>query len=192
MRADLFPFQAKALGSLRLALAQARANNNNFGANQVVSFTAPTGAGKTIIMASLIESVYAGDDLYINQLGRTHSFPEEPEAIFLWISDSPELNEQSKLKIELKTDRLRFGQCVTVDESICSREVLEDGKIYFLNTQKLSVSSNLTKTSDTRQYTIWEILSNTVREKGNKLVVIIDEAHRGAIGKEAGRATTIM
>lgn len=192
MRADLFPFQAKALGSLRLALAQARANNNNFGANQVVSFTAPTGAGKTIIMASLIESVYAGDDLYINQLGRTHSFPEEPEAIFLWISDSPELNEQSKLKIELKTDRLRFGQCVTVDESICSREVLEDGKIYFLNTQKLSVSSNLTKTSDTRQYTIWEILSNTVREKGNKLVVIIDEAHRGAIGREAGKATTIM
>lgn len=192
MRADLFPFQAKALGSLRLALAQARANNNSFGANQVVSFTAPTGAGKTIIMASLIESVYAGDDLYINQLGRTHSFPEEPEAIFLWISDSPELNEQSKLKIELKTDRLRFGQCVTVDESICSREVLEDGKIYFLNTQKLSVSSNLTKTSDTRQYTIWEILANTVREKGNKLVVIIDEAHRGAIGKEAGRATTIM
>jgi len=192
MRVDIFPFQAKALGSLRLSLAQAKANHNQFGANQVVSFTAPTGAGKTIIMASLIESVYAGDDLFINQLGRTHSFSEEPDAIFLWISDSPELNEQSKLKIELKTDRLRFGQCVTVDESICSREVLEDGKIYFLNTQKLSVSSNLTKTSDTRQYTIWEILANTVREKGNKLVVIIDEAHRGAIGREAGRATTIM
>lgn len=192
MRVDLFPFQAKALGSLRLALAQAKANHTQFGGNQVISFTAPTGAGKTIIMASLIESVYSGDDLYVNQLGRTHSFSEEPDSIFLWVSDSPELNEQSKQKIELKTDRLRFGQCVTVDESICSREVLEDGKIYFLNTQKLSVSSLITKTSDTRQYTIWEILSNTVKEKGNKLVVIIDEAHRGAIGKEAGKATTIM
>lgn len=192
MRVDLFPFQKKALGDLRIAVANAKASHNNFGINQVVSFTAPTGAGKTIIMESLIESLYSGDDLYINQLGRTLSFAEEPDSIVLWISDSPELNEQSKQKIELKTDKLRFGQCVTIDESICCREMLEEGKIYFLNTQKLSISSNITKTSDTRQYTIWEILSNTVREKGNKLLVIIDEAHRGAIGKEASKATTIM
>ena len=191
MKIELFPFQAKALGGLRLALDSAKDSYKKYGANQVISFTAPTGAGKTIIMASLIESVFAGDDLFVNQINKNVSFPEEPDSIFLWISDSPELNEQSKDKIELKTSRLS-GRCVTVDESICCRDMLEDGKIYFLNTQKLSASSNITKTSDTRQYTIWEILANTVREKGRQLYVIIDEAHRGAIGKEAGKATTIM
>lgn len=72
-------------------------------------------------------------------------------------------------------------------------EMLEDGHIYFLNTQKLSKSSNLTKHSDGRQYTIWETLSNTVREKGDRLYFIIDEAHRGAQGtRDLTKNTTIM
>ena len=72
-------------------------------------------------------------------------------------------------------------------------EVLEDGHIYFLNTQKLSKSSNLTKHSDGRQYTIWETISNTVREKGDRLYFIIDEAHRGAqSARDLTKNTTIM
>jgi len=70
--------------------------------------------------------------------------------------------------------------------------MLEDGNIYFLNTQKLGVSGNLGKRSDTRQYTIWETLTNTVWEKSDRLYFLIDEAHRGMQGREAGRATTIM
>ena len=149
---------------------------------QVVSFTAPTGAGKTIIMASLIESIYFGDD----------SYPDQQNAIFVWLSDSPQLNEQSKQKIDLKADKIRLDQCVTITEETFDREVLDDGHIYFLNTQKLGKSSNLTKHSDTRQYTIWETLANTAREKSDRLYLIIDEAHRGMQGREASRATTIM
>lgn len=70
--------------------------------------------------------------------------------------------------------------------------MLDDGHIYFLNTQKLGKSSNLTKHSDTRQYTIWETLANTAYEKSDRLYLIIDEAHRGMQGREASRATTIM
>ncbi len=149
---------------------------------QVVSFTAPTGAGKTIIMASLIESIFFGDEVY----------PEQPEAIVVWLSDSPQLNEQSKDKIDLKADKIRLGQCVTVQDDSFDQEVFDDGHIYFLNTQKLGKSSNLTKHTDNRQYTIWETLANTAREKSNRLYFIIDEAHRGMQGREAGRATTIM
>ena len=78
---------------------------------QVVSLQAPTGAGKTIIAAALIESIYYGMTLPDGS-----TFDEQPEAIFVWLSDSPELNAQSKQKIELKTDKLRFGQCVTIAE----------------------------------------------------------------------------
>lgn len=77
----------------------------------------------------------------------------------------PAVNEQSKNKIDLKADKIQLGQCVVISDDSFDMEVLEDGHIYFLNTQKLSKSSNLTKHSDGRQYTIWETIANTVYEK---------------------------
>lgn len=183
MKVELFPFQKTALARLRQSVATALGNYRSTHTPQVVSYTAPTGAGKTIVMSALIEDIYYGDELY----------PEQPEAIFIWLSDSPQLNEQSRLKIDLKADKIRLNQCVVISDDAFDMETLEDGHIYFLNTQKLSKSSNLTKHSDGRQYTIWETLSNTVREKGDRLYFIIDEAHRGAQGtRDLTKNTTIM
>lgn len=183
MKIELFPFQKTALARLRQSAATALGNYRSTHTPQVVSYTAPTGAGKTIVMSALIEDIYYGDDLY----------PEQPEAIFIWLSDSPQLNEQSRLKIDLKADKIRLDQCVVISDDAFDMETLEDGHIYFLNTQKLSKSSNLTKHSDGRQYTIWETLSNTVREKGDRLYFIIDEAHRGAqSARDLTKNTTIM
>lgn len=182
MKVELFSFQKKALADIRMKTAEALGSYHRTHAPQVVSFTAPTGAGKTIIMASLIESIFFGDETY----------SEQQNAIIIWLSDSPQLNEQSKLKIDSKADKIRLGQCVTVTEDSFDKEVFEDGHIYFLNTQKLSKTSNLTKKGDGRNYTIWETIANTVREKSDRLYFIIDEAHRGMQGREAGKATTIM
>lgn len=183
MKFELFPFQKTALARLRQSAATALGNYRSTHTPQVVSYTAPTGAGKTIVMSALIEDIYYGDELY----------PEQPEAIFIWLSDSPQLNEQSRLKIDLKADKIRLNQCVVISDDAFDMETLEDGHIYFLNTQKLSKSSNLTKHSDGRQYTIWETLSNTVREKGDRLYFIIDEAHRGAqSARDLTKNTTIM
>ena len=188
MNIDLISFQKKAVRNLRIEIAEALGSYHRTKTPQVVSLQAPTGAGKTIIMAALIESVYAG---YTSSDGLVYS--EQPEAIFVWLSDSPELNEQSKDKIELKTSKLNYGQCVTISEESFDKEFLEDGRIYFLNTQKISRAGNLTKHSDVRQHTIWETFENTIREKSDRLYFIIDEAHRGAKSKtEAGKDTTIM
>ena len=121
MKVELFPFQKIALNKLRTFSAEALGGYQRTRTPQVVSFTAPTGAGKTIIMASFIESVYFGNELY----------PEQQEAIFVWLSDSPQLNEQSKMKIDLKADKIRLNQCVTISEESFDAEYLEDGKIYF-------------------------------------------------------------
>ena len=182
MKVELFPFQRTAVDSLRLSAAMALNNYRMAHVPQVVSFTAPTGSGKTIIMAALIEDIFFG----------TEKFEEQPEAIFVWLSDSPQLNEQSKQKIDLKADKIRLDQCVTIDDDSFDREMLEDGHIYFLNTQKIGKAGNLTRHSDTRQYTIWETLENTLKEKSDRLYFIIDEAHRGMQGREAGKATSIM
>lgn len=183
MKIELFPFQKVALARLRQSVATALGNCRSTHTPQVVSYTAPTGAGKTIVMSALIEAIYYGDELY----------PDQNEAIFVWLSDSPQLNEQSRLKIDLKADKIRLNQCVTISDDSFDMEMLEDGHIYFLNTQKLSKSSNLTKHSDGRQYTIWETLANTVQEKADRLYFIIDEAHRGAqSARDLTKNTTIM
>ena len=54
MRIELFPFQKRALADIRMKTAEAMGSYHRTHAPQVVSFTAPTGAGKTIIMSALI------------------------------------------------------------------------------------------------------------------------------------------
>lgn len=182
MICELFSFQKQAVNELRFRTAMALNNYRMLKIPQVVSLQAPTGSGKTIIMSALIEDILFGSD----------QFTEQQDAIFVWLSDSPQLNEQSKQKIELKADRIRLDQCVVISDESFDQEVLDDGHIYFLNTQKLGKAGNLSKHSDSRQYTIWETIENTARTKTDRLYFIIDEAHRGMQGRSAGTATTIM
>ena len=125
MRAELFPFQRRAVADLRDKAAAALNVYRLTHTPQVVSFTAPTGSGKTIIMSALIENILYGDE---------GKYVEQPDAIFVWLSDSPALNAQSRQKIDLKADKVRFDQCVTIDDESFNQEYLDDGHIYFLNT----------------------------------------------------------
>ena len=51
MKVELFPFQKTALARLRQSVATALGNYRSTHTPQVVSYTAPTGAGKTIVMS---------------------------------------------------------------------------------------------------------------------------------------------
>ena len=183
MKIELFNFQRGAVIELRVAL-ESRKHVTTKALPSVISLQAPTGAGKTIIMSAFIEEAFFGSDY--------DTYGGDPDRIFVWLSDSPALNEQSKQKIQAKADKIKLNQCVTIEDESFDMEVLEEGHIYFLNTQKLGKSGNLGKHSDNRQYTIWETLDNTARTKADKLIVIIDEAHRGMQGNDAAKATTIM
>lgn len=167
MRDTLFPFQETALGDLHERIAQAH-NVWNERSPQVISFSAPTGSGKTIIMTTLFENILYGSEEGIS----------EPNSVFVWLSDMPELNEQTRLKIEGKSDKIRVRDLVTIDSTF-DKECFEGGCIYFLNTQKLGTDKLLTQKSDARQYTIWETLTNTAKRQPRSFYVVIDEAHRG-------------
>lgn len=179
MNISLKPFQKVRVGELRRTAALAQMSWQLYGQKQIISFTAPTGAGKTIMMANFIESMLCGDDE-----GMVAAIPE---SIFIWLSDSPELNEQSKQKLVRYCNKLVISQFKTLDESFRG-EKLEPGMVYFLNTQKLGKGSKMVGIGDGRDYTIWETIENTIEEYGQNLVLIIDEAHRGAKVNQ----TTIM
>ena len=182
MRDELMAFQKTAVSKLLNELTSAVAYHKVDGKPQGIAFRAPTGCGKTIVMATVIEDVFCGNESRI----------EEPEAIFVWLSDSPQLNEQSRMKIILKADKIQPSQCVTIQEDSFDQETLDDGHIYFLNTQKLGKASRLVNAGDDRTWTIWQTLQNTAAQKGDHLYIVIDEAHRGMQDREAARATTIM
>lgn len=182
MRDTLFPFQEMALSELHEKIAQAHImwNERN---PQVISFSAPTGSGKTIIMTALFEDILYGSAEGIS----------EPDSVFVWLSDMPELNKQTRLKIESKSDKIRVRDLVTIDSTFDS-EYFEGGCIYFINTQKLGSDKLLTQKSDARQYTIWETLTNTAKRQPKQFYVVIDEAHRGtyASSQAKNKAESIM
>ena len=176
MRATLFPFQDTALADLHEKIGKAHTLWSEKDP-QVISFTAPTGAGKTIIMTTLFEDIIFG-----------HAYGvADPDSVFVWLSDMPELNEQTRLKIESKSDKFRTRDITVVDSNF-DAEYFAPGGIYFLNTQKLGTDKLLTQKSDLRQYTIWETLANTAQRQPKSFYVVIDEAHRGTATQRAEQA----
>jgi hypothetical protein len=60
---------------------------------QAITLSAPIASGKTVTMTALIERVLFGkgglEDFDHPEFGT------EPDAVFLWLADSPQLNQQS-------------------------------------------------------------------------------------------------
>jgi type III restriction enzyme len=189
MKVTLFDFQRDALHQLRDKIVAARphASSDN---PQGMAFSAPTGSGKTIIMTALFEAILDQPD---DELGWPLDWVPQPDAVILWVSDMPELNEQTRLKIESKSDKVyRVNQLITIDAHFDAPR-LHGGRIYFINTQKLAVNQPLTNRGDGREHLIWETLSNTARAIPDRFYVVIDEAHRGmARGQAAAQARTLM
>ncbi|HMR98104.1 MAG TPA: DEAD/DEAH box helicase family protein [Anaerolineales bacterium] len=167
MNIELKGFQSTAVDELLKYVRRARRDALD-GETQAIVLSSPTGSGKTVTITSLMERIYEGDD----------SFPPDREAVFLWVSDSPELNTQSYDKILKQSSLFPKSRLVKIEPPF-SQERFESGKIYFLNTQKLGKDSLLTKTGDGRDYTIWQTIQNTSASKPASFYVILDEAHRG-------------
>lgn len=168
MKLELKDFQDAAVTELRGAFNWAKQEAKASKRQQVIVLASPTGSGKTVITTQLIEDILNGSD----------EIAAEPDAVFLWLSDQPELNEQSRKKIVSTSSRLREHDLVIVDTNF-DQKTFGGGKVYFLNTQKLGKDKNLVTKGDKRQFTIWETIEHTEKMLGDRFYLVIDEAHRG-------------
>lgn len=168
MKIPLKDFQTGAVHELLEELDHARSEVKRGGRRQAVVLSSVTGSGKTMIATALMERLIEESDASRSELPPT----------FLWITDQPDLNEQTRRKI-LATSTV-FGQddVVTVQTDFLA-EVLDPGKIYFVNTQKLSKTSNLVGVTDEHPISFWETITATVEARGQDFLVIVDEAHKG-------------
>lgn len=161
------------------------------------SLTASTGAGKTVIAAAVIESLFYGE--------ATMDYDEDPSVVVLWFSDNPSLNEQSRMRLMEASDRLHPSDLVIVEPPF-SQPTLQAGKVYFLNAQRLGKNSLLTRgyveddsqleelraAPDLQGHTIWETIANTINDPDLTLIMVLDEAHRGFNTKTQRDKPTIV
>lgn len=182
MRLTLHNFQEQAVADVLDALAEARSRFDTRSKTTAVSLTAVTGAGKTVIATSVLEALLAGNDQVVDPVaGLT----------VLWLTDDPSLNEQTRRKMLVASDQIAARQLVTIgDDNPLDQKTLDPAAIYFLNIQKLGRgSTNYVKTGDRRQYSLWDTIRQTIRERGSSFLLIIDEAHRGTSSGASERKT---
>ena len=195
MKFTLKDYQDDAVKDVLDRLKKARKRWHEDGDKHAFSLTATTGAGKTVMAAAVFESLFFGNDDY--------DFEPDPGAVIIWFSDDPSLNEQSRWRLQEASDKLTISDLVTVGNSF-GGEKFQPGKVYFLNTQKLSKNSLLVRGHDSdeqaletadgqrimpdmRSHTIWDTIRNTVEDPDLTLYLVLDEAHRGM--KESGRTS---
>jgi type III restriction enzyme len=183
MRITLKEFQYGAVEQTVGFLRDAQREVSTRGTGQAVILAAPTGSGKTVIVTAAIERLMFGGE----------GLAPDPKAIVLWVTDQPQLNEQTRRKMLSASSQFGPDRLIVLDDSF-DEPTLEPGKVFFLNTQKLGSSGKLVRHSDTRRHTFWEIAANTIADRDLHLYVVIDEAHRGMSESrtERDRATSIM
>jgi hypothetical protein len=195
MKFTLKDYQDDAVKDVLLNLKDAKFLWHNLTRKSAFSLTATTGAGKTVMAAAVFEALFYGNDDY--------DFEPDPGAVVIWFSDDPSLNVQSCWRLQEASDKLTASNFKIVGNSFDS-ERFEAGKVYFLNTQKLSKNSLLVRGGpddtaletkdgqrimpDLRRFTISDIIRNTIEDPKLTLYLVLDEAHRGM--REGGRANS--
>lgn len=136
-----------------------------------VALSSGTGSGKTVIAASVIESLLHGSTEF--------DVDPIPGAVVLWVSKDPALNVQTRARFVSVADRIPVSDLVLLDAGSFAADSLQAGTVYFINPDKLRDGGKFVTLSNDRQVTFWEVLANTIRDPAKTLYVVLDEAHQG-------------
>lgn len=202
MKFTLKDYQRHAVDDVLANLRRARDSFKARGEISSFSLTATTGAGKTVMAAAALEALFWGSDAF--------DFTPDPGAVVLWFSDDPSLNKQTFNRLRQASEKFTYTNLVHIEPPF-ARPRLEPGNVYFLNTQKLTRTSLLTRgdgelaskdqphleglgtvAPDLQGWSIWQTLANTIDAQELTLYLVLDEAHRGFNTKVSSDKQTIV
>jgi len=131
--------------------------------DQRLIFKAPTGSGKTIMMAEFLKQLV--DNREIRQsLG------------FIWTAPR-QLHTQSKEKLENYFEQSRALKC-SYFEDLDDRKINEN-EILFFNWESINRADNIYIRDNEQDFNLSKVLERT-KEEGREIVLIIDEIHHHA------------
>jgi len=133
------------------------------GGGKKLVFKAPTGSGKTIMMAEFLKQLV--DDREIRQsLG------------FIWTAPR-QLHIQSRNKLEDYFETSRALKC-SYFEDLDDRKISEN-EILFFNWESINKADNIYIRDNEQDFNLSKVLERT-KEEGREIILIIDEAHHHA------------
>jgi len=154
-------YQEKAIEEL-LAIAKKFLNSSE---NKRIVLKAPTGSGKTIMMAEFLKRLV--NDREIRQ-----------PLSFIWIAPRPVLTEQSKKKLENYFENIRTIKC-SFFEDLEDRKIGEN-EILFINWESINKrEKNVYFRENEQDFNLSKVLERT-KEDGREIILIIDEIHHHA------------
>jgi len=172
---NLRPYQTKATENLQeyfFQIAEAQQIQRIQSRRARMVFKAPTGAGKTVIMASFLQQLVRDLPLHLNLPNRRYAF--------IWLAPN-QLHEQSLLSLRSFFEETRTLQCKYFSD--LSDRSIQEGDILFLNWESIwSKKNNIVKDGESA-WNLYDII-HTTKEKGIEVVVIVDEAHRNLMGPQ--------
>ena len=131
--------------------------------NKTIIFKAPTGSGKTVMVAEYIK-----DLVEHRSDGRTFAF--------LWMAPR-QLHIQSKEKLEKHYFDSKALRCVSFEDLI--DRTIGINEILFLNWESINKADNIYIRENERDMNLSTIMQNT-RDAGSTIVLVIDESHHAA------------
>jgi len=152
----LRPYQDKAVSSLYSAATDLLQKAGN----KVIVFKAPTGSGKTIMMAEFLRKLVSE-----NPIGSLLSF--------IWAAPR-QLHIQSQVKLDRYYSENRALKCSFFDDLV--DKSIDENEILFLNWESINKKDNIYVRENENDFNLSSVLQNT-RDQGRQVILIIDESH---------------
>lgn len=142
----------------------------NLPENRTCIFKAPTGSGKTLMVAETLKRL----------VKNRH---DGKQLSFVWIAPRM-LHGQSKEKLEKFYENTRTLECSTIED--LQDNQIQENEILFLNWESLNKKNNILTIENEQDKNITKIIENT-KEEGREIILIIDESHYSAQTETARR-----
>lgn len=131
--------------------------------NKTIVFKAPTGSGKTVMMAEFLQELVEGR-------GDARKFA------FIWTAPR-QLHTQSKAKLEKYYADSKALRCVSFEDLI-DRQI-GDNEILYMNWESINKADNIYIRENERDFNLSTIVQNT-RDAGRIIILVIDESHHAS------------